>query len=154
QPDRVWCVSFSPDGKSLASVGFEPVVKLWEVAPRKPAARRALTAAELDAGWTNLASDDATRAYQAIRALAGARGLAVPFLRNRLQPASGVAAGCIARLIADLDNDAFAVREKASAELARLGSPAEPALRKAMEGKVSAEVRSRLRALLDRREGA
>ena len=54
----------------------------------------------------------------------------------------------VAPLIADLDHDDFAVREKATRELERLGDVAGPALRKALEGEVSAEVRRRVERLL------
>ena len=44
----------------------------------------------------------------------------VPFLKERLRPAPGADAKQLARLIADLDADAFEKREAASRELARL----------------------------------
>lgn len=52
------------------------------------------------------------------------------------------------RLLADLDNDRFGVRERASAELAKLGRAVEPELRQALKETASAEVRARLRRLL------
>src|SRR5262249_15170329 len=48
----------------------------------------------------------------------------------------------------DLDDDAFAVREKAKTELARLGAAAEPALRQALAKSPSIEMRRRLEDLL------
>jgi hypothetical protein len=58
----------------------------------------------------------------------------------------------VALLVADLDSDQFSVRERASAELERLGESAKPALRRALTGAVSAEVRRRLKIVLDRLE--
>src|SRR5262249_11604410 len=53
-------------------------------------------------------------------------------------------------LIADLDSDRFAVRQKATEELERLEELAAPALRQALEGKPSLEAGRRIRALLER----
>src|SRR5207249_411613 len=49
--------------------------------------------------------------------------------------------------------DEFAVREKAAGELAKLGEAAEPALRKALSGKPSAETARQVERLLARLEG-
>jgi hypothetical protein len=56
----------------------------------------------------------------------------------------------IARLIASLDNDQFAVREEATAELERLAEAALPAVRKAGAESPSAEVRRRAERLLQK----
>jgi hypothetical protein len=56
----------------------------------------------------------------------------------------------VARLVADLDADVFAVRESATAALGRLGAAAEPALQRALESDPSAEMKRRARELLDR----
>jgi hypothetical protein len=52
------------------------------------------------------------------------------------------------RLIADLDHDRFEVRERALVELAKLGKQVEPALRKALQSRTTAEVRLRVGILL------
>src|SRR5256885_13953379 len=49
-----------------------------------------------------------------------------------------------------LDADAVADRDKATDELAKLGKAAEPALRKALDGCLSAEAGLRVKVLLDR----
>jgi HEAT repeat protein len=56
----------------------------------------------------------------------------------------------VARLIAELDDDDFDVRQKAAAELAKLGGEAEPALREVLTGSPSAEVRKSVEALLEK----
>ena len=53
-------------------------------------------------------------------------------------------------MLTDLDDDNFEVRERAEQALARFGDLAEPALRAALEAKPSAEVRQRVKGLLDR----
>jgi hypothetical protein len=55
-------------------------------------------------------------------------------------------------LVADLDSDSFETRETASKELRRLGRQAEGALRAAVEGDSSAEVKRRAGGLFARLE--
>jgi hypothetical protein len=54
----------------------------------------------------------------------------------------------VERLIAQLDDDTFQVREAATAALKRLGAAAEPALRRALAQSPSPEVRFRARTIL------
>jgi WD40 repeat protein len=103
--------------------------------------------------WADLESDDARRAYRALRALTAAPSEAVPFLHQRLGRMAALEdddddARRITRLIADLDSDEFQVREKASKELAKLGKRAEPAVRKALAGTLSAEATRRLEGVM------
>ena len=81
--------------------------------------------------------------------LAASGPATVDLIRRRLPDALDEAAR-VGRLIAKLDDDDFDVREKASAELAKLGRTAGPALRKALEASPSPEVRKRVEALLAR----
>jgi HEAT repeat protein len=80
-------------------------------------------------------------------------GDAVALLGKRLQALDGPSPGRIERLLKDLDNDDFAVREKATAALAALGKAAEPRLREVLRGKPSAEVHRRVEELLDKLDG-
>jgi hypothetical protein len=81
-------------------------------------------------------------------ALAAAPREAVPFFKDHLRPVPAVDEGQLARWIADLDRDEFARREAAATELAKLGGSAETALRRALAGEPSLEVRRRLERLL------
>jgi hypothetical protein len=56
-------------------------------------------------------------------------------------------------MIAALDSDQFSVREKAQRELEILGKMAEPALRRALAGGASPEVRRRVEGLLEKLQG-
>ena len=55
----------------------------------------------------------------------------------------------LARLIRQLDNDSFEEREKASAELEKLGKEAEDSMRKALADNPPVEVKVRLERLLE-----
>jgi hypothetical protein len=99
--------------------------------------------------WVVLAGVDAGRAYQAVRALAAAPE-SVRLIEDRLRPVPAVDAARLRALIADLDSEEFPVREEATAELRRLAEQAAPALRDALRGSPSAEVRRRAEGLLAR----
>jgi RNA polymerase sigma factor (sigma-70 family) len=147
-PDSVHSLAFSPDGKLFASAGSDTTVLIWS-ANAEQAERKDLSANALDALWADLAGADAVKAYRSIAALRAAPQQSVPFLKSHLRPVPAVGAKHIARLIADLDDERFAVRDKASADLAKLGDMAGPFLRKSLEGKPSLEVRRRAQAILE-----
>jgi hypothetical protein len=111
-----------------------------------------LTPAELDAAWSNLAGDDAARAYQAIWALAGSMKQSAAWLGERLKPIARADSERTAKLIADLDSNRFAVRDRAARDLEELGEAAVPALREALTGSPSMEMRQRIDALLRQAE--
>src|SRR5262249_6532033 len=82
-----------------------------------------------------------------------------PYLKERVRPVAALTAPQqrrVDRLIADLDNDEFEVREKATVDLEKLGESAVPAMRQVLKNKPSAEVARRLEKLLlphDRKAG-
>jgi hypothetical protein len=141
--------SFSRDGSALAAASADGTVSIWGLWP--PARNRrgpAPSDRELASVWDDLASPDAARAYRAMTTLASSPRPLAPWLRERLRAARPVDARHLARLLADLDADPFDRREKAARELRRLGKEAEGALRKALEGKPSLELRRRIERLL------
>jgi hypothetical protein len=146
------CMTMSPNGSLLALAGFDATILLWDLAAiaLKPGGHSPrLTEIELLGIWEDLAKGDPARAYQGMCRLMDSPAQAVPFLKGRLSPAPGIDPEKIARSIADLDNDEFAVREAASQRLAEFGDSAEPALRAFLKGKPSAESRKRAEAALD-----
>jgi sugar lactone lactonase YvrE len=179
-PGQIWKVCFSPDGKTLATCSWDRNVRLWELASKQeraifpvvadntyqavPADGQAkikpvaLTTKDLDVLWTDLAGSDAKKAYQAILKLAQSEKEALPYLKDHMlavkeEKEKPVDAQLIAKLIADLDNDDSDVRDKATDDLKQMGKAAEPAIREALKGRTSAEVRIRLELLLDKVPG-
>ena len=92
------------------------------------------------------------RAYRAVWMMVAASRQSVPFLAERLRPEQPIPNDRLQKLIADLDSGQLNVRNRAAAELEKLGELAESALRRALEDKPALEVRQRLEALLDRIE--
>jgi RNA polymerase sigma factor (sigma-70 family) len=148
----VHAADFSPDGRLLATGSQDTTVLVWDVlnldGDQRP--RAELSRKELEDLWSDLAGANAARAYRAMRTLVAEAGQAVPFLRQQLRPIAAPAPERLARLIADLDDGEFRVREKATHELEKLGPLAWPALRKTLAGTPSPEVRRRAELLLSR----
>lgn len=122
------------------------LARLPKAEPKKPE----LTA---DALWEALAGLDSVVAQRAIRALVG-RPSAVVQLRDGLKEIAAKGEfdddpKRVEKLIGDLDNEDFPAREGATKDLRSLGRMVVPSLRKALQKKVSAELKSRLEKLIE-----
>jgi WD40 repeat protein len=147
--DAVTAVAFSADGSRLVSGSLDLTALVWDLGGRAELAGRALTADELQSLWSDLADEDAAKAYRALRLLAAAPRQAVPFLKEHLKPAPvPVPAGRLEKLLADLDSERFVVRSQANTDLEALGELAEAALQKALAQSPSLEKKRRVEALL------
>jgi hypothetical protein len=138
-----------PEGRlgPSAWVGkLEEVVVPFEIEPGPPGgAAGAKGRAE---AWSALADPDERRAHWAAWALEAHPAEALALFKERLRPAAPFDFGKVAPLLADLDSDSFAVREKASAGLVGLGYRAAGPLKKALAGKPSLETRRRIECIL------
>ncbi len=149
-------MAFSPNGKQLASGGSDSTTLVWDLSkilPSPESTAKKLSEQETEACWVDLAGGNAAKAYQAICNLSAGLDSTVIFLRKHLKPAQGVADGRIDKLITQLDDGQFDVRQRAGSELERLGELAEPTARKTLQGKPSAEMRRRLEQLLSAVDG-
>ncbi len=146
-------LAFSADGRILASASFDTTILLWDMSTatakrRTPVAE--LSAKQIEACWDTLAREDAAAAYRAIWTLTASPRATVAFLRERLRRVEPVEEKRFARLVLELDSPDFATRDRAAEELAKLDRLAEPALRKALAGQPSLEMRRRVQQLLER----
>jgi RNA polymerase sigma factor (sigma-70 family) len=149
------CLTLSRDGFTLFTGGNDNAILAWDLIPPGTARPRArLSERQAETLWTELASDDATVAYRALCTLIIAGDRAVDLLRSRLRPAVASDPGPVDKLVADLDSDRFETRERAASELEKKSRAIEPQLRKALQDSSSAEVRRRIRELLDKLESA
>jgi WD40 repeat protein len=151
-------LAFSPDGKRLALAGQGNTALVCDVpaltAGKLPQAATKPTAQDLDLVWADLTGADGTKAFRAIARLADFPEESVPFLRERLKDFGDAEEKRIAKLIADLDDKSFEVRQNASAALESLGNRAAAALTRAVEKSESAEVRLRAQGLLEKLKDA
>jgi hypothetical protein len=143
----------SRDGRFVITGSSDGTALVWslpELLNGGPVPAGPLAPAELERAWSDLLAADAAQGQRGIWALVGASRQAVPLLRRHLKATAPVNEERVRRLLADLDHDDFAVREKATAELETLREQAGPALRRVLDGRPSPEVRKRAEQLLER----
>lgn len=149
-PDRVMKSSWESSGQFLATISDSSVC-IWDLRLSRVllSKQQELTAKILDELWSDLAAEDAALAYRAVWKLAAAPEKAVALLKERLKPVPENEAH-VRRLVRDLDNGVFAIRDKASQELAKMGRLAVGSLREAAGDKESSlETKRRLLAMVE-----
>src|SRR5262249_23750137 len=144
-------LAFSPDGRLLATGSTDNTVLLWDLRLGKGEAANALNPKELARCWHSLRHDGTLAARQAMQQLASHPAAAVALLREVLRPIPRVTATRIQTLIAELDDQRFAVRDQAFRELKKLQEVAEPTLHQALSGNPPLEMRRRVQLLLQGR---
>lgn len=146
-------LSFSPDGRTLASGSADATVLVWDLSPpgwSRPSGPVGVDPVVLEEAWASLASaDDGERPHRAIWTLVAGGERTIDLIRIHFLDARADCADRIERLIVDLDDADYQVRERAHEELRLLGGLAAKALRRAYENPPSPEVRMRAGVLLD-----
>jgi WD40 repeat protein len=140
--DRITALAFGPDGR-LFTGGLDTTVLGWDVQPPRDAAKGSLADA-----WEGLANPDAKAAFLAQGRLLAEPGPAVEWFAARVKPVPQPDPDRLKALVADLDKDDFATRERATASLKEHGPLAAAALREVVAKSSSAEARRRAEGLL------
>ena len=141
---------FTADGRRLVSGSTDATALVWDLTGRLKTKATAFTSSDIITFWNDLKSDDAARAYQAIRRFAGVPEQTLPLLDKNLVPISAPDGKALASYIADLGSEIFAKRNAAMNELTKLGELAEQALSLALDKAPTLETRNRIKQLLDR----
>jgi RNA polymerase sigma factor (sigma-70 family) len=145
-------IVLSDDGKTLVSGSVDTTALVYDVPPLDLTSLKPMTldGKQTEALWADLAGNDAAKANQSIRALAAAPQQALPFLKDHVKPVPQPDAQRIPQLLKDLQNEQFAVRQKAEEELEKLGELAEPALNKLLDSQPALETKSRVQKLVEK----
>jgi hypothetical protein len=152
----VLALAFTADGKHVVTAGMDATGLVWDLRLSGAAAERAgpPTAAEREQLWKSLADAPAEPAYRALARLATHPDETVGWLRKRLRPATGPDGATLDRLLAELGATRFAVRERAAAELDRLGDLAVPGVLARLDAAKELERRRRLDRFLEKHDRA
>jgi Tol biopolymer transport system component len=153
-------VAVSPDGKLALSGSQDKTARLWKLDGVLPAFKPVpLSGEQREQHWTALMSVDASKAYQAFWALASDPAT-VGLLEKALRPATVLTAEerkrqqeRIAELLRDLDSDKPEKRDRATAELEKMGEVILPEVRRLHDRAESIEVLTRTAVLLDKVKG-
>jgi RNA polymerase sigma factor (sigma-70 family) len=139
-------LTFAPDGRRFLACSGDAPCYVWDVYGHLTAGPKPLSAKELATTWADLAGDEPA-GFKAIGALI--RAGAASDLAGRLKPVTTADAEAVEKWIADLGSDRFAVRERAAANLAPVADQVRLRFRKVLETETSAEVRERVKKLLE-----
>lgn len=145
-------LAFSADGRTLASGEADSTALLWDLTcglNREGVRVGSHSAHEMELLWNDLASEDAVRAYRARWSLAADPGQTVAFLAERMRRVAAADPQRVAKLLKELDDPRFAVRERASGELASQAESVTEALQTFLRSDGSTEARQRAQKLLD-----
>ena len=136
---------FSPDGRRIAVRAGAGGLVVFDVTFSSPLRE---SAADLDSLWSDLGAADGRVVRRAIWEMGSAGDSAVAFIERKLERVE-IDDKRIDALVAELDSDEFASRQKAVHSLEELGRAARGPLTKRLERTLPLEVRNSIRQVLE-----
>lgn len=146
----------TPDGRRLLTPESDGTLLIWDLSPAFPSQISESKNIELEriaSWWADLAQADPAVAYAAVWSLTDAPADAVALFQKQMKPAVDADFEKVRKLVKELDDDRFEVRQTASRELEKMGALIQPALRHFLEVQPPPEVRRRLEALVQNSGG-
>lgn len=143
--NRSVTLTFGPTGR-LFTGNVDTTVLAWNVRPPHVA-----KSVSLESAWDDLAERNAGVSFQSQGMFFTSPSDTVKFLARKVRPAEALDPKRIHSLLADLDNRNFAVRNSASKALQELNEQVIPYLEEALKKVKSAEVRARVKKILERK---
>jgi WD40 repeat protein len=134
----------------LVTASFDHSALVWDVSLRGGAPLRPLAAYELTNLWEKLAQKEAEPAFAAVAQLMGDPKAAVSLVRARLKPATGINDATLDRIVRDLSDPRFKVRQQAALDLDHFGALAVPGIKKRLAKADSLELKRRLTQFLSK----
>lgn len=152
EPGWLFSVAFAPDGRTVASsCANDRCVSMWDLASLFPNTKSGtIKVPELRQYWTSLAIDASPKAFETISRLVACPESTVLFLRQQMRPVVAPDLTRIARLINDLGDARFSVRQKAQVELEACGETIEQILKRSLGASKSTEQTKRISSLLQK----
>ena len=139
---------FSADGALLISGSDDTTALVWDVRKLCPPDNASTAERLSDTLWADLGSSDMTKVIWAQQTLRANPEKAVALLQAHIHAVPELDTAAAEKMIADLDGEDFAVRERAMNGLRNLERTAIPLLKKTQETTRSPEARRRLTQLL------
>jgi WD domain, G-beta repeat/Lipoprotein LpqB beta-propeller domain len=147
---KINVLAISPDGRLLFTGSEDTTVLVWDLLSLRRVSAKSPTASELAAMWIALAGD---RPADAIAALIVYPVGGLTLLKDKLPAEIRQVAGeaeRLEKLIAELDDMRYAVRQKAQQELQQLGAIAKRRLEMVISGTPTLEMRRRAEQIIGR----
>ena len=149
----IWSLDLRADQRQLVSGSVDGQIKVWSTLALRGSDKHVsakIPVVDVEQRWKELAHPEASVALRAVWELASDPAQALPLLRAKLADVRGQGPSIqeIQRLIADLDDEEWPVREQASERLLAVGPHALASIKAALDRPASLEAARRLKRLV------